>query len=98
MRDTIEDYFKLQQVLRELLINSNNTYLKVCGINALLGKLNIEYISLVDDKLIVSMGDQQTSMEVDILDDELIIELNNFLKTTLHNLSLFMTTNYIISK
>lgn len=88
MRDTIAEYFDLQSRIRERLRNKNNGHLRICGINALMGKLNIEYMSLFTDKLIVSMGEQQTTMEVDILDDELVTELNNFLKVFIYNFNL----------
>ena len=88
MRDTIKEYFDLQGRIRDRLRDKNNEYLRIYGINALMGKLNIEYMSLFTDKLIVSMGEQQTTMEVDILDDELVTELNNFLKVFIYNFNL----------
>jgi hypothetical protein len=88
MRDTIKEYFDLQGRIRERLRDKNNEYLRICGINALMGKLNIEYMSLFTDKLIVSMGEQQTTMEVDILGDDVMNELNTFIKVFIYNFNL----------
>ena len=95
MRETIEEYFHLQGFLRQFLKDKNNDLLKVTGINALFGKLDILYMSLTSDKLIVKMGEQQTTMEVDLLDDELITELNTFIKGFIYNITIFNNLNLI---
>lgn len=88
MRETIKEYFDLQGRIRDRLRDKNREYLRIFGVTALMGKINIEYISLLNNKVIISMDGQQTTMEIDILGDDVMNELNTFIKVFIYNFNL----------
>ena len=90
MRETIKQYFELQTELRNLQVEEDNEYISVFGVNALFGKLLVIYISLYDSSVIVSMDGMQTSMDVTYLDDEVMTDLNNYLRILISNIKVFI--------